>query len=378
MKKKQGISLIVLVITIIVMVILVAAVVITLNNTGIIGRANEAVEKTNLKQVKQIAALAWSEAFMDGLTGDELKEAVLDKLDDYTDEFDIDVTDDGVTVTPVGSGAAEKNEYGFYYNYLYIFDKAEMMGCSSEMLGVYITEENLVVLCALVFVQEEDVLKTMEVAMQPLAGIVNIDKENRLLMPGSGNAIPYSSDGKQITIEGMTATVYTDKKITGMKQNTDYIATVDGKEYKINLTDENEFIAYVDNVEVQKFELTTESFVFDKLILDVDGRTIGASLFGDRIGADGQDGVYEISGTNNEIKKNVTYKATSGNTLRIDDQNVITLTKDGVTTTLNTHELKGDVMWEQGKYAIYSFAGGEIIAFIDMDIGITEYYRVEK
>ena len=252
-----------------------------------------------------------------------------------------------------------------------------MMGCSSEILGIYITEDNEVMLCALIFEQEEDVLKTMELVMQPLAVIVNIDKENRLLKPGSGVAIPYSADGKQITIEGMTATVYTDKKITGMKQNTDYIGTVDGKEYKITLTDKNEFIVYEDNVEVQKIELTTESFVLDKMVLDVDGLMVGCSLFGDRIVVDSQ-GVYEISGTNNEIKKNVTYKAVSGNTLSIDNQNVITLTKDGESTTLNTHELKGDVMWEQGNYAIYSFAGGEIIAFIDMDTYTTEYYRVEK
>ena len=39
MKRKQGISLIVLVITTIVMIILASAVIITLTNTGIIGRA---------------------------------------------------------------------------------------------------------------------------------------------------------------------------------------------------------------------------------------------------------------------------------------------------------------------------------------------------
>ena len=49
MKKKQGISLIVLVITIIVMIILAASVVLTLSNSGIINKANEAVEKTKEK-----------------------------------------------------------------------------------------------------------------------------------------------------------------------------------------------------------------------------------------------------------------------------------------------------------------------------------------
>ena len=49
MQMKKGISLIVLVITIIVMIILAASVVISLSNNGIIGRANEAVFKQNVK-----------------------------------------------------------------------------------------------------------------------------------------------------------------------------------------------------------------------------------------------------------------------------------------------------------------------------------------
>ena len=67
MKSKQGISLIVLVITIIVMIILAGAIVIALNNSGIIGRASEAVEKTNLAAVKELAQMAWSEAYADGV-----------------------------------------------------------------------------------------------------------------------------------------------------------------------------------------------------------------------------------------------------------------------------------------------------------------------
>ena len=58
---KKGISLIVLVITIIVMIILAAAVVITLNNTGIINRANDAINKTNLRQAEIIAQTIWAE-----------------------------------------------------------------------------------------------------------------------------------------------------------------------------------------------------------------------------------------------------------------------------------------------------------------------------
>ena len=117
MKRKQGISLIVLVITIIVMIILAASVVLTLSNSGIINKANEAVEKTNIKEVEQLASLAWAEEFMAGKRGETLKTAVLEKLKDYTDKYTITVTDTGVTVT--AGNAKSLNEYGFYYDIPY-------------------------------------------------------------------------------------------------------------------------------------------------------------------------------------------------------------------------------------------------------------------
>ncbi len=106
--KKQAISLIVLVITIIVMVILAGAIILTLNNNGIINKASDAVEKTNLKQVQQLASLAWAEAYADGVTTVEdvdgvkgFKTRIEESLkaqainpDDYT----ITVTDTGVEV----------------------------------------------------------------------------------------------------------------------------------------------------------------------------------------------------------------------------------------------------------------------------------------
>ena len=109
MKKKQGISLIVLVITIIVMIILATAVIITLNNVGIINKANDAVDKTNLKQVEQLANLAWADAYMNGARDkDELEDYVLDSLKDNkvnVDNYEIIVDQNGVTVKP-GNGAA--------------------------------------------------------------------------------------------------------------------------------------------------------------------------------------------------------------------------------------------------------------------------------
>ena len=61
MKSKRGISLIVLVITIIVMIILAAAIILSLNNAGIIGNANKAVDESNMDTIKAEADLKYAE-----------------------------------------------------------------------------------------------------------------------------------------------------------------------------------------------------------------------------------------------------------------------------------------------------------------------------
>ena len=100
--KRQGISLIVLVITIIVMIILAAAIIISLNNTGIIGNANKAVDETNEKTVQEIANLAWGEAYANGeRTVEKLKQAVDDELKSNnvdTKDYGINVTESGVDI----------------------------------------------------------------------------------------------------------------------------------------------------------------------------------------------------------------------------------------------------------------------------------------
>ncbi len=100
MKKKTGISLIVLVITIIVMIILAASVVITLSNTGVINKASEAVDKTNINEIQNYATLIWSDEYIAGKRDEQLKEDVLGKLEDYNDIYDIEVNNGGVTVKP--------------------------------------------------------------------------------------------------------------------------------------------------------------------------------------------------------------------------------------------------------------------------------------
>lgn len=102
MKEKKGISLIVLVITIIVMIILASAAIISLSNLGIIGKANDTLDKSNLNQVKNLATMAWADAYMDNKrTQWELEQyvlGVLEKNNVNVDDYEIIVTPDGVTV----------------------------------------------------------------------------------------------------------------------------------------------------------------------------------------------------------------------------------------------------------------------------------------
>ena len=109
-RNKQGISLIVLVLTIIIMIILAAAVIVTLSNSNIIDRADEAVTKTDVAQLQQLASIAWAEAYAkaveDGtqISADSLEEVVLEKLkgNGYSEEtlnnYYIKVDLEGVTV----------------------------------------------------------------------------------------------------------------------------------------------------------------------------------------------------------------------------------------------------------------------------------------
>ncbi len=62
-KQKKGISLIVLVITIIVMIILAASVIVSLNNTGVIDKAGQAVDETNESELEHMDALDYLDKF---------------------------------------------------------------------------------------------------------------------------------------------------------------------------------------------------------------------------------------------------------------------------------------------------------------------------
>ena len=127
MQKKKGISLIVLIITIIVMIILASATVITLNNSGIINKANQAVKETDLAQVQYLATLAWSEAYLDEnlREADDIKAYIETKLTESKidlNKYELNVTEKGVNVTskdsveenPVTNYTAEEIEESQY------------------------------------------------------------------------------------------------------------------------------------------------------------------------------------------------------------------------------------------------------------------------
>jgi len=101
---KLAISLILLVITVIVMIILTGAIILTLSNVGIITKAENVVDETNLEEVQTIASLIWSEAFVDpdiDQTSKALEAAVIEGLQKEgidTTQYIIIVNDEGVRV----------------------------------------------------------------------------------------------------------------------------------------------------------------------------------------------------------------------------------------------------------------------------------------
>ncbi len=108
MKNTKGISLIVLVITIIVMIVLAGAIVLTISNSGIMDKATNAVTQTNYNTVKELANMAWAEAYADGArTQNDLEEAVYEVLESNKidkDKYGVYVTTSGVTIGWIQEG----------------------------------------------------------------------------------------------------------------------------------------------------------------------------------------------------------------------------------------------------------------------------------
>ena len=98
------------------MIILAGTIILSLNNSGIIDKAQEAVDKTNEAQLKQILQVGWAEAYASGArTEEELKagvDAAIEKNNLDVSKYDIVVTTSGVTITKKGTVATAWRQEG--------------------------------------------------------------------------------------------------------------------------------------------------------------------------------------------------------------------------------------------------------------------------
>ena len=123
LNSKKGISLIVLVITIIVMIILAAAIILSLQSSGIIGRANEAKLSSDMANKRDAANLALAEydlLVQAGQTKLTASQYVMEKLKSQGIDASNVVVDDNRNII-IGSGASAINagvKLGEYVNYV--------------------------------------------------------------------------------------------------------------------------------------------------------------------------------------------------------------------------------------------------------------------
>ncbi len=330
MKRKQGISLIVLVITIIVMIILAAAVVITLSNTGIIGRANEAVDATNYKQVEQLANLIWSEEFLGGKRDQALKDAVLEKLEDYKDKYEFEVDNGGVTVTLPGAVKLVKNEYGFYFDKLYLTNSLTSVS-GNPVIGYAFFEDETYIAYSLTNTETGEMLVTPG-TYGSVDGYANLSAN----IPGVANLI-FSEDGKTITNSNpYTMTIMEKETVTGIKVGVEYINGAD----KLTIDDTDKVAIYYNGSVMSESVYTV---LCDKHVYTYGGgsgaRAIFATPFGDDI-------ILQSAGRYNYIRRSssanvgaylgVTYVDDAGNELVLNADGTVKIT--GATSYSSTYE----------------------------------------
>lgn len=289
---KKGISLIVLVVTIIVMIILAAAAVITLVDNGIIGKANEAVEGMNEAQVKEMADLAWAEAYLDPdtpsaqKTADWYKQQVITYLQNNgidTDKYQIEVTDKGVGKVEFKGGSSNPvgalNEYGFYFDSLYVGTIAENpMGYTN--IGFVYHEDG----------SGEGYVKIPAFgdSLFPIllydAGQISYSENNINLLVDPDSEAEVSDNGNIISgrFEGLAVTTtYSNQTLHGVYYNKEYsgVAKIDGVDIVIKaIIDNNKNItvtmmtldgSLVANA-TQKADVA-----YDEHVLTIDGTVLG-------------------------------------------------------------------------------------------------------
>ena len=240
--QKKGISLIVLVITIIVMIILAATVVITLTNTGIIDRANEAVDKTDKQQVQNLAALVWAEAYTEGIRDPfmlemEVKEALREQGVNVND-YDLTVDNTGINMKP---DTLQKNEYNFYFDKEYVCERY-YYGSLLTYSRVIFTEEKGMQIVSII--TDERIEEGSSISAGDFMGntYVKVDSlKYKTLYTGTGSlgaqcGFYVNSDGvyiEQTTIPGSVIT-YSDKKTDIASGGLVVTFSEDGKSFVFN------------------------------------------------------------------------------------------------------------------------------------------------
>ena len=248
-KNKKGISLIVLVITIIVMIILAAAIIISISNSGIVNRANEAVNETNEAQLKQLVTLAWSEAFLKETTEVKNDAYYLKEVANYlkdngvTDavlqKYEIVATVNGATLT------SKVNEYGFYYDRIYIGE--EMMSGVATRFGYvlhedgsaeYYQEINGAMLCVRAYSANTAIYSKGQAKLGNLEATV-------------------SNDGNAFVANGVTANV-SEIEQKEIQYGYEYEATVAGETWVVAVDSQNNMTLYKTTASDEKEEETVQ------------------------------------------------------------------------------------------------------------------------
>ena len=278
LNNKKGISLIVLVITIIVMIILAAAIILSLSSNGIVDRANEAVEKTDEKQMQVLATTLWADAYMAGKKDQELitiVETGLEKVDkNYKSKYIVNISNTGVelykkeweviydgSVTTV-NGIANMGEGTFIPNarYRITLESSDYSGTfetTPVLVNVYDTQS----VCGLFGVNENEVI-TLE-SKQDYQEKMNEFGSIPTLVLGIGLNL---NDTYAIQLQNTTSE-YTIKKIEKLKTrreineygyyyDTFYVGEYEGEKFEFYFKDNK--LCYMQG-NISYWSLTTEA-----------------------------------------------------------------------------------------------------------------------
>ena len=108
--KKYGMSLMTLILMIILMIIIGGVIVVNIKDTGIIDKAEQAVNDMNLKNVQQSANMAYADVYFDNLVSNTRRDLTAEEIrarmiqngmeEEILNKYDIVVEDGDVFVTP--------------------------------------------------------------------------------------------------------------------------------------------------------------------------------------------------------------------------------------------------------------------------------------